>query len=83
VKQICDVAAQHARQVYSGVGDFRRGGREEKKGGDRFRCAARDIDVKGQPLSDRENQSRRRSHGSCFSLRAANDEEGKRADICF
>lgn len=31
MKQICDVAAQHARRVYSSVGDFRRGIGEERK----------------------------------------------------
>lgn len=43
MKQICDVAAQHARRVYSGMGDFRKGGGGGggiKKEGDRFRCAA-------------------------------------------
>lgn len=47
VKQICNIAAQHARRIYSGVGDFRREGKG-KKGGDRFRCATRGIDVKAR-----------------------------------
>lgn len=46
MKQICNIAAQHARWIYSGVGDFRREGRRKKK--EEIDFATRDIDVKAR-----------------------------------